>query len=260
MRTTITYRGARIEVALRDGYLAVDRLTDDDLSTGQGGLGGVLLRLDKARERAAAQPRGLYAAALAALDEVAAGTCLAAQRTIDSAIPVIPVGATWIGSADGRVEAIGREADLLLEAAGVELWCVEYAADHESPTTARMWWAVSDKYTWPLKASGVELIGSAYSALIERTREYLRRNSPPRALRDNATEVTAGIGRLIEDFVSELRSDLAGRAYRLDEDPDEVTWAELAAVNEADTMAEVFALGVGESTTLGQCDRIRRVR
>lgn len=37
-----------------------------------------------------------------------------------------------------------------------------------------------------------------------------------------------------------------------------VTWAELAEVNEPDTMEAIAALEVGEQTVLGMCDPIRR--
>ncbi len=38
-----------------------------------------------------------------------------------------------------------------------------------------------------------------------------------------------------------------------------VTWAELAEVNEAETMDEIARLAVGQRTVLGMCDPIERV-
>jgi hypothetical protein len=38
-----------------------------------------------------------------------------------------------------------------------------------------------------------------------------------------------------------------------------VTWGDLAEVNEPETMAEIAAIEVGESTVLGMCDAIERL-
>ena len=38
-----------------------------------------------------------------------------------------------------------------------------------------------------------------------------------------------------------------------------VTWAELASVNDPETMDEIDQIAVGESTILGQCDPIERL-
>jgi hypothetical protein len=38
-----------------------------------------------------------------------------------------------------------------------------------------------------------------------------------------------------------------------------MTYTELAAVNDPETMAEIAAIVVGESTILGQCDPIERL-
>ena len=38
-----------------------------------------------------------------------------------------------------------------------------------------------------------------------------------------------------------------------------VTWAELRAANEDETMDEIALLAVGESTILGMCDEIERL-
>lgn len=54
------------------------------------------------------------------------------------------------------------------------------------------------------------------------------------------------------------RADLAERAFRIDGGA-VATWAELEEANEPETMDEIARLGVGESTTLGQCDQIERL-
>lgn len=38
-----------------------------------------------------------------------------------------------------------------------------------------------------------------------------------------------------------------------------LTWDDLAAANEPETMAEIALLAVGERTILGQCDPIERL-
>lgn len=39
-----------------------------------------------------------------------------------------------------------------------------------------------------------------------------------------------------------------------------LSWADLAAANDAETMEEIALIGPGEFTILGQCDEIRRVQ
>lgn len=43
-----------------------------------------------------------------------------------------------------------------------------------------------------------------------------------------------------------------------DGEPCEASWEDLAAVNEAATMAAIAELEVGEETVLGMCDRVWR--
>lgn len=54
------------------------------------------------------------------------------------------------------------------------------------------------------------------------------------------------------------------RRYLVSDDGDAdrmipITWAELAKVNEADTMDEIATLAIGEKTILGMCDPIERL-
>jgi hypothetical protein len=84
--------------------------------------------------------------------------------------------------------------------------------------------------------------------------EHTRGDFPP----DAALRLIAEMERAI-NLWTEVNDP---RAYRIADVPGAqvvVSYAELAAVNDPETMAEIADLAVGESTILGQCDPIKRL-
>lgn len=59
-------------------------------------------------------------------------------------------------------------------------------------------------------------------------------------------------------------ADLASRRFLVDDDNGvelalEVTWDDLAAVNDPETMEAIADIALDEDTILGMCDRIKRI-
>lgn len=131
---------------------------------------------------------------------------------------------------DRRSEQATR--DLLADLTEETIALAECAEDNGEWERAERLWGISDRQAASLAA-------------------FNRRVAPVEELPPEDPEQREWVER-------EIRRVRNLRRYRLD-DCRVVSWAELAEVNEPETLAEIERLGEGESTVLGMCDRIERL-